>query len=471
MESIAILSLAAGLGKRMGRDVPKVLICTRSKSLIEHQLETIAKLSPEKVVIVVGHKRGEVEKAASEYAANYSLKNVEFAVQEEQNGTGDAVRTALGNLKNFTGTVLIIYGDIPALKYETLSALFEVHQKEKATLTLIALKGDAENAYGRIVRDDAGNITKIVELKDCSPEQKLIDETNAGIYAVDSSFLGPAVEALTNDNAQGEYYLTDIVEKAYSEGQIIASLVVYDETEIQGVNTLHDLCLVNKTLRMRKVKEFIDSGVVVEDPSSLFIDDEVQIAPGVQIGPSVILKGSTVIEEGVIFEGSAFLKDTHIGKGTVVKFSVRAEGARVGANVMLGPFAHLRPGTVLDDEVKVGNFVESKNSHLEKGAKVSHLSYIGDSTIGSGANIGAGTITANYDGYQKHKTTVGAGASIGSNSVLVAPVTIGEGATVGAGSVISKDVEKDSLVLTRAQLKTKSGWSKAKRENSKKEKR
>jgi bifunctional UDP-N-acetylglucosamine pyrophosphorylase / glucosamine-1-phosphate N-acetyltransferase len=465
MDPIAVLVLAAGLGKRMGQGCPKVIATTRSKSLIEHVLESASKLSPQQRIVVVGHKRELVEDvvlAGSEAGA--FPPGVQFAFQSEQLGTGHAVQTALPLLGGFSGTVLILYGDVPLIRHQTLSALIELHAQSRATLSLVCLKGHRDNSYGRIIRDRHGRVQRIVELKDCSSEQREIDETNPGIYAVDSAFLAPAVGALRRDNAQAEYYLTDIIERAVLEGQTVSSLTVYDAAEMQGVNTPADLYLVNRTIMERKVRELIEAGVVVADAATLYVDDEVQIAPGAKLGPNVTLRGKTSIAAGVTLEGSACLIDTFVDEEALIRFCVRSESAVIGKKATVGPFAHLRPGAILEEEVRVGNFVEVKQSRLKRGAKASHLTYLGDSTVGAHANIGAGTITCNYDGYRKYETVIGEGAFIGSNSALVAPVKVGDGATVGAGSVITKDVEGDSLALTRAPQTGNPGWSKRKRE-------
>jgi bifunctional UDP-N-acetylglucosamine pyrophosphorylase/glucosamine-1-phosphate N-acetyltransferase len=457
MDSIAVVILAAGKGTRMGQDMPKVLSKTAEKSLICHVLDYTSSLNPQKTILVTGYKSAEVKEAVN--AANTSgLGELAFAMQENQNGTGDAVRSALPLLKDFSGTVVILYGDVPLIKADTLQDLVATHRENKATVTLISLKGDVSNAYGRIIRNASGAIERITELKDCTITEKFVDETNSGIYAVDSAFLEPAIDALTNDNAQKEYYLTDIVEKAATEGQTVASMAVFDASEIQGVNTKSDLMLVNQTLRQRRIVELLKQDVLIEDPASLYLEPTVSIAPGARIGPNVTLKGNTTIATGAVLEGSAYLVDTTVAESATIRFGVRCESAHIGPNAAVGPFAHLRPGSELGEDVRVGNFVETKKAVLHSGVKAGHLSYLGDCEVYPNVNIGAGTIFANYDGVNKHKTTVKAGAFIGSNSVLVAPIEIGEKATVGAGSTLTKDVEANSLALTRAEVKELPGW-------------
>lgn len=449
-------------------DLPKALIRTRERYLIEHVLVSVANLKPERVIVVTGHLAELVEEEVKDSLARqaFSCEKLLFARQTEQRGTGDAVKSALGELKDFVGTVLIVCGDMPLVRTETLRGLLDLHAKEHATLSLITLQTQQPASYGRIVRT-SGRVTKIVEARDCSSEQLSINEINAAMYAVDSAFLEPAVKELKNENAQKEFYLTDIVGQAAKEGQTVSALVLHDEKEIQGVNTRYELALVNRSLMEKRIKELMEGGVEILDPNSVLIDATCKVEPGARIGPNVQLLGTTVIEAKVIIEGTALIFNSHIKRGAHIKLGVRMEDAQVGAGAAVGPFAHLRPGTELGDEVKIGNFVETKKAKLAKGAKASHLTYLGDCTVGEEANIGAGTITCNYDGYSKFETKIGRDVFIGSNSALVAPVTIEDGATVGAGSVITKNVGKDSLAFTRSPQVEKSGWSKRKREKGK----
>jgi bifunctional UDP-N-acetylglucosamine pyrophosphorylase/glucosamine-1-phosphate N-acetyltransferase len=388
-----------------------------------------------------------------------------FAHQPEQRGTGDAVRCALPALEGFTGTVVILYGDSPLVSADTIRSLLKSLHDTQATLALISITADPSVPYGRILRDrTSGRILGIREAKDCSSEERLITEMNSGVYAVDSAFLAPAVTELKNDNVQKEFYLTDIVERAVREGQRVEAILAANSRELHGVNTLGELAMINRVLHEQKIKSLIDSGVNIEDPETVYIDEGVTVAPGARIGPNVQLRGATSIGANVVIEGSAFIKNCTVGAEATIKFSVAAEDASIGAHASVGPFAHLRGGTVLGDHVKIGNFVETKKAVLADGAKASHLTYLGDCTVGADTNIGAGTITCNYDGYKKFQTTIGRGVFIGSNSALVAPVTIEDGATVGAGSVITKTVERDSLAVTRAPQVAKVGWSKRKRE-------
>lgn len=450
---VAVIVLAAGLGKRMSTTLPKVLVRTTEMPLIEHVLTTVSALDPERVVVVTGARRELVEESVRQTSARSQLPRLEFAFQEKQLGTGHAVKCAMPYLKDFKGTVIIWGGDIPLVEVETLHDLLAIHTKNNATVTVLSFMIDHLSSYGRIVRDATGHyVDSIVEAKDCSPLQAQIREVNSGIYAVNSTFLGPAVESLKNENAQGEYYLTDIVEKASLDGKLTTSIIVPDSTEVQGVNTLYELSLVNKTILNRKLRKLIGAGVSFDDPASVFIEGDPSIAPSVRIGPNVQLRGKIEIAEGVVIEGSAYLVDVSIGARTRVKFGVRAEGAIIGSDAMVGPFAHLRPGTELSERVKIGNFVETKKARISNNTSVSHLTYLGDCEIGKHSNIGAGTITCNYDGTNKHETIIGDNVFIGSNSALVAPIRIGNCATVGAGSTLTEDVEAESLALTRAPL-------------------
>ena len=440
-------------------DRPKALAQTAEKPLIDHVLEALTSLAPVKTVVVVGHKRELLEEhlRTSPSAKGHLLQ---FAHQEAQLGTGDAVKCALPLLQGFRGQVLITYADHPLFTPQTLDLFVKYHEAKKATLSLISFQAPIPNTYGRIIRDASGTtVKKITEAKDCSVEQLLISEVNSGVYVVDSAFLKPAIDGLTNDNAQKEYYLTDIVEKAATEGQTVVAFPLSDATEAGGVNNPSELARVNQILAARRLRKLEDSGVVFEDAATCWVDPSVTIATGAHIGPNVQLRGATTIGEGVVIEGSAYVVDTTIEKDALLRFGVRIEAAVIGAESSVGPFAHIRPGTKLGRHVRIGNFVETKNTILADGAKASHLTYLGDCTVGEESNIGAGTITCNYDGYKKYKTEIGKNVFIGSNSALVAPITIGDGALVAAGSTITKDVAPGDLALGRAKQESRSGWA------------
>lgn len=463
MEKIFCVVLAAGLGKRLGGDRPKAIAHTREGALIDLVLAGLSPLSPQKMIIVVGHKRELVEQhvATSPAAQGHSI---EFAYQEEQLGTGHAVRCALPHLAGCNGTVLISYADHPLFTRETLKHFVGYHSFKKSTLSMISFSAPPPNSYGRIIRNAAGAVIRITETKDCNPEELLISEVNSGIYAVDSAFLKPAVEALTPNNAQKEYYLTDIVAKAANEGQTVSAFLLGDAREAAGVNSLADLADINAVLARRQMAALVASGVEFVDTQSCWIDPAVTIAPGALIGPNVQLRGRTSIAAGAQIEGSTLIIDSEVHAQALVRLGSRIEGAIIGEEATVGPCAHVRPGSVLGKHVRVGNFVEVKNATLADGAKASHLSYLGDCEVGTDSNIGAGTITCNYDGYKKSRTTIGRGVFVGSNTCLVAPVTLGDGSLVAAGSVITKDVPGDALAVGRAQQTIKPDWARRRRD-------
>lgn len=463
MEKVFCIILAAGLGKRLGGDLPKAIVKTHRGALIDLVLGGLAALRPEKTVIVVGHKRELVEQhvAQSETAKGHKI---EFAHQAEQLGTGHAVRCALPHLVGINGTVVISYADHPLFTHGTLTHFTNYHTFKKSTLSMISFSAPPPNGYGRIIRNPAGAVIRITEAKDCNPEELLISEVNSGIYAVDSAFLKPAVESLEPNNAQKEYYLTDIVAKAAREGQTVSAFLLGDAREAAGVNNRSDLTFINSVLAERHVSELVASGVEFVDAKSCWIDPEVTVAPTATIGPHVQLRGKTSIGPGAEIEGSSLLIDTEVHARAQVRLGSRVEGAVIGEETTVGPCAHVRPGTVLGKHVRIGNFVEVKNATLADGAKASHLTYLGDCEIGEDSNIGAGTITCNYDGYKKSHTSIGRGVFVGSNSCLVAPVRLGDGSLVAAGSVVTQDVPQDALALGRATQVNKTDWAKRRRD-------
>lgn len=468
MEKIACIILAAGLGKRMGGELPKVLTKTDEMTLLEHVLAATSSLSLEKTVIVTGYKRELVQKLLADSSLTKN-QPITCAFQPEQLGTGDAVKSALPELKDFSGMILILPGDAPLITGKTLQSLITFHSAQKSTISLLSFKCTAtNNPYGRIIRTpDCQYVNKIVEVKDCCPGELQGSEVNAGMYVVDSAFLAPALKELSNDNAQKEYYLTDIVAKAFQEGQRISAFTVQDESEALGVNTRGELGAVNRILNSRRLTRLEETGVQFLNPESVLIGPEVQVEPGAIIGPSVQLSGKTSIASGVKIEGTAVIIDSILGPNSLVKLGSRIEGAEIGEDCSVGPFANIRAGTKLGAKARIGNFVEAKNAELAPGVKAGHLSYLGDCVIGEDTNIGAGTITCNYDGHKKHKTEIGKGVFVGSNSTLVAPLKIDDGAFLAAGSTITKNVSKDSLAFGRAQQVEKKDWGKVWREKNK----
>lgn len=464
MDSLAVVVLAAGLGKRMGSNTPKSLIELAGTPLLGHVFRTIAELAPERLVVVTGAGRDQVE-AYARTAWSAAEPPLTFAFQEQQLGTGHAAKIGMEAIEGFIGTVLILYADTPLVSAGTLKRLLAGHAECKATLSLITMRTSQENSFGRVIRDPrTGTVKKIVEARDCTTKEYVTEDLNSGVYAVDSAFLVPALDKLKNENAQGEYYLTDVVGLAVAEGQTVEGFALGTFEELQGINDRFDLSQVERTLHSRSVRELLRSGTRLLDPATFHMEHGCSVAPGAVIGPNVQLLGTTSVAAGAIIDGNAWLKDCEVGEGAHLRIAIRGEGARIGKDAKVGPFAHLRPGTTLEDEVHIGNFVETKNAALARGAKANHLTYLGDCSIGSKTNVGAGTITCNYDGYEKSRTEIGAGVFIGSNTALVAPVSVADGATIGAGSVITQPVEADALAVTRAALTVKPGWAKRKRE-------
>ena len=459
MEKFATVVLAAGLGKRTGSTLPKVLIETiESKPLISYVLKTIEEIHPSLVSIIVGYQKELVRDRSLSFIGNLPIPS--FCNQERQLGTGDAVKASKEALSNWQGPVIILCGDMPLVKAETLRKLLEQHESSKATLSFVTTSVNFDNGFGRIIRDADGHPSAIVERKDCSSKEVSISERNLGIYCVESAFLFAALDRLENKNAQSEFYLTDIVKLAAAEGQTVIAIPCSSPEEAIGVNDLSDLMLVNEELRKQRIHAWAKLGVKFLAPESVFIDSNVKIEPGVIIGPSVQILGNSQIGENTIIEGTAVIKDSQIGKNCILRLGSYLSEAILDESVKIGPFVQIRPGSKLSKNVAIGNFVELKNAQLAEGVKANHLSYLGDCEIGQNTNIGAGTITCNYDGVKKSRTTIGKDVFIGSNTSLVAPVVLGDSAVIGAGSVITKNVEKESLALTRAPLVSKEGWAK-----------
>lgn len=465
--SVAVVILAAGKGSRMGGKGAKVLVETSEGPLIAPVLRTACSLNPAQVTVVVGFEREAVEqRVRAWWEENPSVTSGElhFAVQEEQRGTGDAVQAAVPSLEGFVGEVVILCGDAPLISERSLTRLLETHRQEQATASVLTAILPEPGSYGRILRDPAtGQIQAIREAKDASPMEFLCHEINSGVYVVDSAFLPGALQHLRADNAQSEYYLTDIFQRATEEGQGVASAFAERAEEVCGVNTFADLHLIERYQRLSRCEHLAATGVRFTDSSSVYIHHTAEIAEGVSLGPNTVIGENVVLHHGVTVEGLCHISNSTVGANTTIKWGVKISGAEIGEAAAVGPFAHLREKTSLGDEVKVGNFVEIKKSSLAAGSKASHLSYLGDAVVEKEVNIGAGTITCNYDGEKKFTTTIKEGAFIGSNSALVAPVTIGEGAVVGAGSTISKDVTPNALALTRAPQREIPNWRERKK--------
>jgi bifunctional UDP-N-acetylglucosamine pyrophosphorylase/glucosamine-1-phosphate N-acetyltransferase len=450
---IAAVVLCAGKGTRMKSALPKVLHLACGRPLCAWSLDAALRLGGKPVVAVVGHGAEEVQ---VRLAALYG-ERVATALQADQRGTGHAVQMALPELEGFQGTVVLLYGDTPLLKAETLHALVAARVEAKAPLAVITTRLPDPTGYGRIVRDDKGALARVVEQKDATKAEQAIDEVNVGVYAVEAAFLRTALAQLTPNNAAGELYLTDIVGIARAAGQQISTLEIPLE-ETLGVNDRVQLAEASRILRRRIVRAAMLGGATFLDPDSVLVDATVQFGTDVIVGPNVVLTGQTSIGDHVEIGAGAVLHDVVVDAGAKVNAYSVCEDAHVGKSAHVGPFARLRPGAVLEEGSHVGNFVELKKTRLGKGSKANHLAYLGDADIGAGCNVGAGTITCNYDGIGKHKTTIGDGVFVGSNSTLVAPVVLGAGSYIAAGSTITKEVEKDALGLGRARQENKPGY-------------
>ncbi len=458
MKALSVIVLAGGLGKRMRSGLPKVLHPICGVPMGRYPLESAKSLKPERIVILVGHHAERVKEA-------FRGEPVGFAHQPEQLGTGDAVAHAMKLLDGFKGDVLVLSGDVPLVTTTTLKALVRFHRKEKGAVTFISTILDEPTGYGRVLRDEEGRVCAIVEEKDLKGQERALNEVNAGIYVFDAEFLRENITRLRRNNKQGEYYLTDLVGIAIERGYRVAALTHTEPQEVMGVNTRVELAEAERLMQQRILQGLMLSGVTIKDPSNTYIDYGVRVGRDTTIHPCVYLYGDTRIGRGCTIEEGVKVKDSRIGDGTTIKSFTVIEDSRIGKNVTIGPFARLRPECRIDDDVRIGNFVEVKKSHIKEGSKANHHSYLGDATIGKGVNIGAGTITCNYDGRKKHRTIIKDGAFIGSDTQLVAPVTVGKGAYIGAGSTITKDVPDGALSLSRPEQKIIKGWVKRRMES------
>ncbi|HCH63679.1 MAG: UDP-N-acetylglucosamine diphosphorylase/glucosamine-1-phosphate N-acetyltransferase [Deltaproteobacteria bacterium] len=439
--------LAAGRGTRMRSRLAKVLHPILGRPMVVWPAEA-AESAGLSVVLVVHHQEDAVRAAMED-------QRVSFARQEAPQGTGDAVASALAALPE-AGTVVVLNGDGPLVRASTLEKLLEQHARSEALLTVVSMMVDEPGSYGRIVRSAGGGAECIVEAAHATPEELALNEVNTGLYAMDLAWLRGAIARLEPHPPKGEYYLTDCVAFAAAEGRA-GVMILDDPEEALGVNSQVERAVAAGVLQNRIVHEHMRRGVAFEDPSSVTVEPGVMLGSDAWIERGVVLRGQTSVGEGCRIGAYSVLIDAQVSPSAVVLPHSVLESARVGAASSVGPFARLRPGTVLGTGCKVGNFVETKKTTLEDGAKASHLTYLGDARIGAGANVGAGTITCNYDGYAKHRTEIGAGAFIGSNSALVAPLTVGDGAIVGAGSVVINDVEADAIVVARGEERVRSG--------------
>ncbi|MFF3331513.1 bifunctional UDP-N-acetylglucosamine diphosphorylase/glucosamine-1-phosphate N-acetyltransferase GlmU [Streptomyces sp. NPDC002888] len=458
----AVVVLAAGEGTRMKSATPKVLHEICGRSLVGHVLAAARELDPENLVVVVGHAR---EKVAGHL--NTIDPDVRTAVQAEQNGTGHAVRMALEELGgSINGTVVVVCGDTPLLTGETLKQLAGTHEADGNAVTVLTAEVPDATGYGRIVRDGAsGAVTEIVEHKDATESQRAIREINSGVFAFDGQLLADALGKVRTDNSQGEEYLTDVLGILREAGHRVGASVAADHREIAGINNRVQLSEARRILNDRLLTSAMLAGVTVIDPATTWVDVTVTFEQDAVVHPGTQLYGSTHLGEGAEVGPNSRLKDTQVGAGARVDTTV-ADGAHVGPEATVGPYAYLRPGTRLGLKAKIGTYVEAKNASIGEGTKVPHLSYVGDATIGEYTNIGAASVFVNYDGQDKHHTTVGSHCRTGSDNMFVAPVTVGDGAYTAAGSVITKDVPPGSLAVARGQQRNIEGWVARKRPGS-----
>ena len=445
--ALDIVIMAAGKGTRMKSALPKVLHRLAGRPLLTHVLDTCATLQADRTVVVTGYAADAVEQAV----AGRTLRCVR---QQPQLGTGHAVQQAAPLLDD-DGTTLILNGDVPLIEADTARALMQACAGQQ--LALLTLTLDDPTGYGRIVRE-GGRVCGIVEHKDASDVQRAIREVYTGIMAAPTAALKRWLSRLTNRNAQGEYYLTDVVAMAVADGVPVVSCAAHDETEVLGVNSAAQLADLERRLQRRRAEALMDAGVRLADPARLDVRGELQCGSDVEIDIDCIFEGRVVLGDGVRVGAYCVIRDTTIGAGTDVLPHCDFARAAIGERVQIGPFARLRPGADLGADVHIGNFVEVKNSRLERGAKANHLAYLGDTSVGERVNYGAGSITANYDGANKHRTVIGNDVHVGSNCVLVAPVTIGDGATIGAGSVINKNAPAGQLTVARARQASLDNW-------------
>ncbi|MEK9679773.1 MAG: bifunctional UDP-N-acetylglucosamine diphosphorylase/glucosamine-1-phosphate N-acetyltransferase GlmU [Rhodospirillaceae bacterium] len=436
MSNTAAIILAAGMGTRMESALPKVMHPVAGRPMVLHVLETAAALSPEKTIVVAGPDMDEL----ATLVATHDL-TPDVALQTERLGTGHAVMAARDALGDFDGTVMVLYGDTPLIEAETLVALRDARTEAGADVAVLGFRPLDPGAYGRLITDEAGELIEIVEARDATEDQLLVDLCNSGVMAIDGAKLGGLLDGLTNDNAKGEYYLTDIIALARANGGR-CMVVEGDEEEFLGVNSRAELADAEDLMQNRLRRVALAGGATLIDPATVYFFWDTTLGRDVTVGPNVVFGPGVTVADNVQIKAFSHL-----------------EGASVAAGAIIGPFARLRPGATIGEDAQIGNFVEIKNATIAAGAKANHLSYIGDATVGAKANIGAGTITCNYDGYTKSLTEIGAGAFIGSNTALVAPVKVGDGAVTGAGSVITKDVEADALAVTRSEQKAAAGWA------------
>ena len=452
MSDIHVVVLAAGKGTRMKSQLPKVLHRIAGLTIIERVLRTAAALQPASITIVVGHGADDVKRSLAK------RRLLQFVTQEQQLGTGHALLQARAHLEGKIGTVVLLSGDAPLLTVDSIKALLATHEEAAAAATVITANMARPFGYGRIVRTPAGKISKIVEERDTTSAQKAITEINSGIYAFDLAPLFAALDTIGTANKQGEYYLPDLVAIYRKQKRAVATWTVQNADEIRGINSRTELAEVSTMVRQQKNEELMAAGVTLIDPATTYIDADVVVGPDTVIYPCVFLEGSTRIGAACEIHSGARIVNSTIGDRVCVRNHTVVTDSTVDDGVFLGPFAHIRPGSEVGQDAHIGNFVELKKTVMGKGAKANHLAYLGDSTIGEKTNVGAGTITCNYDGEKKHQTVIGANVFVGSNSTLVAPVTLADGSYIAAGSAVTTDVPAGALAIGRSRQENKVGW-------------
>lgn len=450
MNNLVAIILAAGKGTRMHSKYPKVLHKVGGKPMLQHVIDAADICGADKKVIIVGHEAEMVETMVGSQGT--------IALQAEQLGTGHAVMQTANALNKFNGTALILCGDTPLLNGEELKKFCEAHKKSGAAATVLTAIMDDPFGYGRIIRDINGNVEGIVEQKDATEAQKSIKEINTGIYCIECPQLFEALSTLTNNNAQGEYYLTDVLQKLRSAGQKIGGISTADSDMVMGINSRRQLAVAESVMRQRILDKLMDEGVTIMDPASTFIEADVKVGRDTIIYPYTWLEGNTKIGEDCEIGPNARFTNVKIGNDNHLQF-IYGHDCEIKDHVTAGPYVHLRPNTVIGDSVKIGNYVEVKNSNIGIGTKLPHLTYIGDSDIGSGVNMGCGCITVNYDGKKKYRTVIGDNAFVGCNTNLVAPVSVESNSYIGAGSTITKTVPENALAIARAHQKNIEGWA------------
>lgn len=453
MKGLVVIILSAGLGKRFKSKKAKVLYPIGGEPMIRHVFRKAHAISPERIIIVVGHQSEDVRASLGE------SPTIKFVEQKEPLGTAHAVLQTEASLRGFDGTLLILSGDVPLVREEGLQLLFKSHKKMGNDLTIVTTMLTNPSGYGRILRDVEGRIIKIIEERDATEGERKINEINTGIYAAEKGFLFDTLKDVDKKNTQAEYYLTDIIEIANRRRKKVGSIFIEDPIEVMGINTRIEMAEAERYLRKKKLEDLMLNGVTILDPENTYIQPSIIIGRDSTIYPNTFLEGSTVIGEDCIIYPNVRILDSHLGDKVVVKDNCLIVKGEIDDEAVIGPFAQLRPETVIKKGAKIGNFVEVKKSIIGEGSKAMHLSYLGDTTIGKGVNIGAGTITCNYDGFKKYPTTIEDEVFVGSDTQFIAPVRIGKGAVIAAGSTITKDVPPDALAISRTRQINKEGWA------------